>query len=642
MTSSTEKRSKRKKSKLYKVINRASRINIIKEVRKILEDGLHLPISHAKIVEKPANETKKEETIKRDSLIYTPYGTFSKYEQDELLDQYQSEATGDKQSEITIKVPSIPPGDPIVASKMPQGFKNALRKSFQRISEGVVNIKDRAKVSVGTMGEKIIGLKLKAAPGINRLKNFIKKSEDSIAYFRLLAKEKFIELMSYTQNNRKKLRIISGVMLMAVITGTLFIGSISGYDYFYNDKLLGTVKNQNDVYITVDVIGDKLDKEYNAKIVMDKDKNISLKRVIGLNLKLDSREEVLNKFTYLKDMEVMAYAITVDGKQVALMDSKENAEEILAQIQNTYLKKSDRIKYDKVGFAEKVVIEEALTKLRNLKDKNDIVDFMLTGAIEKKKHVVKSGETFSGIASAYSITQAQLRGSNPEVIPEKLHIGQELVLTAAAPVLTVQTIETAEYDQSISYTIKYENTEAKYKGEQSVKNKGVDGKKKVVAQIVRNNGIEVKRTELSSVVAFEPVAQVVLVGTKKLPPLVGTGTYIIPTRGVITSRFGTRWGRLHEGIDIGVPVGTAVKAADGGTVIFAGRDGGYGNVIRINHGGNRVTVYAHCSKLLVKKGTKVFQGQHIANSGNTGSSTGPHLHFEIRINGRPVNPSKYL
>lgn len=624
MTSSTEKRSKRKRSNLYRVINRTCKINIIKAVKKMLEDGIHPPVLRIKTEAKPTGKLKKE-TIMETGVL-------------DIISRIASRSA----IILMIPFPLCLKAVSFILAKMPSGMKQKFRNWEHKAADHMAHFIDLTDTAFGFADDGLIKIEKKVSAELGTLKALMPKGLSRITGARQKAVERIRRLMIYIENNRKITRIVASGFLAAIIAITLFVGNISGYEYSYNGKSLGFVKNQNDVYITVDVISDKLDKEYNAEIRIDKDRNISLKRVIKLGLVLDSREEVLNKFTYLKDMEVEAYAITVDGKQVALLDSKESAAKILSQIQNTYMQKNDRIKYNQIGFAESVVIKEALTKIGNLQEQKDILNFMLTGAIKNKKHIVQSGETFSEIAGSYGISQNQLRTSNPTTVPEKLHIGQELILTASAPVLTVQTIETAEYDQSISYTIKYENTEAKYKGEQSVKNKGIDGRKKVVAKIVRNNGIEVKRTELSSVIAVEPVAQVILMGTRKLPLLVGTGTYINPSRGLITSRFGTRWGRLHEGIDIGVPIGSSVKAADGGTVIFSGRDGGYGNVIRINHGGNRVTVYAHCSKLLVKGGQKVFQGQHIANSGNTGSSTGPHLHFEIRVNGRPVNPSKYL
>jgi murein DD-endopeptidase MepM/ murein hydrolase activator NlpD len=100
--------------------------------------------------------------------------------------------------------------------------------------------------------------------------------------------------------------------------------------------------------------------------------------------------------------------------------------------------------------------------------------------------------------------------------------------------------------------------------------------------------------------------------------------------------------KFHSGLDIAVPSGTQVKAADGGKVLISGWNGGYGYYIAIDHGNGISTAYAHNSRLLVKEGDVVYQGQVIAGSGSTGLSTGPHLHFEVRINGAPVDPVKYL
>ena len=110
---------------------------------------------------------------------------------------------------------------------------------------------------------------------------------------------------------------------------------------------------------------------------------------------------------------------------------------------------------------------------------------------------------------------------------------------------------------------------------------------------------------------------------------------IRPTSGVVTSRFGSRWGSTHKGIDIGAPKGTAIKAAAAGTVTVAqyGYSGGYGNYVLISHGNGVETMYAHCNTLKVTVGQKVSQGQLIATVGNTGRSTGNHLHLEIRVNG---------
>jgi murein DD-endopeptidase MepM/ murein hydrolase activator NlpD len=122
----------------------------------------------------------------------------------------------------------------------------------------------------------------------------------------------------------------------------------------------------------------------------------------------------------------------------------------------------------------------------------------------------------------------------------------------------------------------------------------------------------------------------------------GSGQLIFPADGPLTSPFGYRWGRLHAGIDIALPEGTPLRAADGGQVILAGYTGGYGNYTCIQHTGSLSTCYGHQSSIGVSIGQSVSQGQVIGASGNTGNSTGPHLHFETREGGSPVDPLGYL
>ena len=124
--------------------------------------------------------------------------------------------------------------------------------------------------------------------------------------------------------------------------------------------------------------------------------------------------------------------------------------------------------------------------------------------------------------------------------------------------------------------------------------------------------------------------------------IAGTGQLIWPLRGAFSSPFGQRWGRLHAGIDIAAPGGTPIRAADSGRVALAGPQGGYGLYTCIQHGRTLSTCYAHQSELGTARGAAVRQGQVIGFVGNTGHSFGDHLHFEVRVNGRPTDPLAYL
>ena len=119
---------------------------------------------------------------------------------------------------------------------------------------------------------------------------------------------------------------------------------------------------------------------------------------------------------------------------------------------------------------------------------------------------------------------------------------------------------------------------------------------------------------------------------------------IRPTSGVVTSRFGARWGRTHKGTDIGASEGTPIYAAASGTVVVSqyGYNGGYGNYVIISHGNGVQTLYGHCSALVAEEGKSVSQGELIAYVGSTGDSTGPHLHLEIRVDGVAQDPQNYL
>jgi len=199
-------------------------------------------------------------------------------------------------------------------------------------------------------------------------------------------------------------------------------------------------------------------------------------------------------------------------------------------------------------------------------------------------------------------------------------------------------IKNETYETETPFETKYINSDKYYTGTQTIQTKGRNGESLVTAEVTYINENEISRDIIETEVIKEPVTQVVIVGTKAKPASGPTGNFKKPLYGAMSTRFSGG----HRGIDIPAPSGTPVYAADGGTVIYAGFSGSYGNHVKIRHSNGFVTLYAHFSSISVKYGEQVFQGQEIGKVGSTGRSTGNHLHFEIIKNGVQVNPEAYL
>lgn len=146
---------------------------------------------------------------------------------------------------------------------------------------------------------------------------------------------------------------------------------------------------------------------------------------------------------------------------------------------------------------------------------------------------------------------------------------------------------------------------------------------------------------------FVPLDRGLLAGTKEVESHYyfqhGKLAWPVPSSKKLTSKFGKRWGRSHEGIDIAARRGTAIVAAESGVVIYSGNDlGGYGNLTIISHEGGLFSIYAHAKRNYTRKGDRVHRGQVIAEVGTTGKSTGPHLHFEVRYDSKALDPLNFL
>ena len=203
--------------------------------------------------------------------------------------------------------------------------------------------------------------------------------------------------------------------------------------------------------------------------------------------------------------------------------------------------------------------------------------------------------------------------------------------------LNTDSVQTYTYLEKIEPPcIRIDDSEL-YVGEEEVYQEAKEGLREVTVMVTYDRGIESEREILDREVIEEAVAKEIHVGTKVKP------RYILPVENyVFTSGFGPRWGTTHCGIDLAVPTGTSVKAAADGNVIQSGWNGGYGISVYIQHDDGSITRYGHMSETLVSVGQRVSQGDLIGLSGSTGDSTGPHVHFEIRIDDQAVDPCNYF
>lgn len=445
----------------------------------------------------------------------------------------------------------------------------------------------------------------------------------------------------------KKLKNSLALFMVATMVALGYTGykvheiKTRAYDVYLGEEKVGTVKTEENALQIIKEVKAELSSEYDASVVLDKEVKFEITHVDDSQIlsSSDFKENIKSKVGIL----VSGYALKIDGEEAGVLKSKKELEYVVGKIKEPYLKAIDKeSKIKEVKILEDIEIVKKEVPLNKINKQDELIEYIKTGSEEMKIHTVEVGESFWTIAKIYGIKVEDLELANADKNPTKLKPGDEVKLVMPTSKMTVATIEEVEYIEDIDYNVKVEQDDSMYKNQKDVKVQGIKGENKVLANQIKHNGVLVEKEILSEEVIKEPVDEIVVQGTKEVPKTVATGIFSMPTRGRISSPYGTRWGRMHRGIDIAASYGSAIKAADGGTVSFAGYQGSYGYMVEINHGNGYRTRYAHCSKLHVKKGQKVAKGQHIANVGNTGRSYGAHVHLEVIRNGVHQNPSKYV
>lgn len=298
-----------------------------------------------------------------------------------------------------------------------------------------------------------------------------------------------------------------------------------------------------------------------------------------------------------------------------------------------------------IKYSEEFEVVEAYLTDSDLSDVNTVVNMLTEGQEVQQIYEVVAGDTLSAIAYMHDLPIENIVKMNDALIDENttLQIGQKIIITVPKPELTVIWDEEVYYEETYEADVVYVPNDSWYTTTQVTLQEPSSGFRKVVAVITKENETEINRTIIKEELVVEAIPKIVEKGTK-VPP-----TFIKPIAGGrLTSTFGRRKAptrgasSFHKAIDWSTPRGTPVVASSGGKVIKAGWSGGYGYVVAIRHADGRETRYAHLSKVQCSVGQFVSQGERIALTGNTGISSGPHLHFEMLINGSQVDPLEYL
>lgn len=445
-------------------------------------------------------------------------------------------------------------------------------------------------------------------------------------------KELYDKLYNYLKNDTVE---IQHAYMMKIGTYTVYLDKIE------------------DVYRVLELAKEKYDPEnrFQVNIISDNEREINMytAELISANVQIQEIETVGIKVSEIpliptEEVEKEENQEEDSSEEVPEETNEPETENVTPQEseKEEILPGADGLK--SMAFGEKVEISEAYVSKTLVTSVEEAADQITKESAKNEIYEVKAGDTLSTIANGHGLYVKDVLKLNSGLSENTmLQIGDEIIITVPQPELTVMTVEQTTYQEEYFAEVEYVYNDSWYTTKSVVLREEEAGFHEVTALVTKRNGTEESREMIHEEVIKEPVCKKVEVGTQTPPTYIkplsggrqtsGYGKRRAPTKGASTN---------HRAIDWATPTGTAIWASSGGTVSTAGWQSGYGYVVYINHPDGNQTRYGHLSKILVSAGQKVKQGQKIALSGNTGRSTGPHLHFELRVNGTPVNPYNYF
>lgn len=515
---------------------------------------------------------------------------------------------------------------------------------FKSVSNNIKNIQHKINSyellnkSSKTTKKLVDDISRKSKNGLKLIKSFV--IEDTYRYY------EGVKTLIKRRNSERQLKIKIYSTLILLFAVLVILTNISNkYNIGYINKPIAILVGGEQVGIVRDkeqakdilyqIYGDVYNKFNTSSYKLQNP--IEFKEVQG-NYNISNSKELKNKIIEKGKLLIKRHVLTIDGKAYFAFDNPDIPKKILDDLKTLYYKD----KKNSARFLEKVEIKEAyISPDVKLMDAGYVFDKIRFGKDKVLEYEIKEGDTLWDIANKNDLSVDDIFASNPG-LTENIKPGQKVKLVKAAPMINVVLEKQITYEETMPREVKVVKVDNMYKTQSKIQKEGADGKAIIKANIVYLNGLEYDRKVISQQIIKKPSERIVLVGTKEPPKYFATGRFSYPVWGMLTSRYGYRGREFHQGIDLAVPWGSSVRAADGGVVEFTGWSGGYGKLVVINHRNGYKTYYGHLSRILVKVGQKVIKGDVIARSGSTGRSTGPHLHFEVRKNGVPQNPLRYL
>ena len=329
--------------------------------------------------------------------------------------------------------------------------------------------------------------------------NMIVKGAYYVGSFAIFLWDKLWDLRLWADARKKTLFQIFFTLIAVVVLGFITVNYLTAYEYSYYGRVLGVAKTKQDVYSTIELMGDKLSENAGVNVNFDVERDIQFKQVFGLNNKIDTKDDILNTLTYMKDIHVNAYAVQIDGVDIVVLDNEAAAKSIIEDVKSSLTPKIDGFECEETSVEQDITIAETNVTLGDLWRPDDAAKYLKTGFVRD------------------------------------LEEGEE-----AQPMITVHATGTLTWDEQVAYGVKYETDDSMYLNQVVLSTEGQPGLNRNTAKIETVNGVEVARTDQTVTTIYAPVDAVYRKGSKEIPASSGPGTWLFPLKAsyILTSGFG--------------------------------------------------------------------------------------------------------